>query len=60
MHSRCFGIMGGHGNFTFNLVVKRSAELGYIFLSLRLSITSMSSALLSVFLVCNRVVYKRK
>jgi hypothetical protein len=23
MHSRCFGIMGGHGNFAFNLVVKR-------------------------------------
>jgi hypothetical protein len=22
MHSRCFGIMGGHGNFAFNLVVK--------------------------------------
>jgi hypothetical protein len=32
----CFGIMGGHGNFAFDLVVKLSAELGYIFLSLRL------------------------
>jgi hypothetical protein len=31
MHSRCFGIMGGHGNFAFNLVVKLSVELGYIF-----------------------------
>jgi hypothetical protein len=48
MHSRCFGIMGGHGNFAFNLVVnkevkvltlplvKLSIELGYVFLSLRL------------------------
>jgi hypothetical protein len=36
MHSRCFGMMGSHGNFAFNLVVKLSVELGYIFLSLRL------------------------
>jgi hypothetical protein len=27
MHSRCFGIMGGHGNFAFNLVVKLFIEL---------------------------------
>jgi hypothetical protein len=32
MHSRCFGIMGSHENFTFNLIVKLSVE----FLSLRL------------------------
>jgi hypothetical protein len=31
MHSRCFGIMGGHGNFAFNLVVNLSVELGYVF-----------------------------
>jgi hypothetical protein len=36
MHSRCFGIMGGHRNFTFNLAVKVSVELGYTFRSLRL------------------------
>jgi hypothetical protein len=36
MHSRCFGIMGGHGDFAFNLVVKLSVELGYVSLSLRL------------------------
>jgi hypothetical protein len=36
MQSRCFGIMGGHGNFAFNLVVKLSVALGYVFLSLRL------------------------
>jgi hypothetical protein len=36
MHSRCFGIMEGHENFVFNLVVKLSVELGYSFLSLRL------------------------
>jgi hypothetical protein len=35
IHSRCFGIMGGHGNFAFNLVGSK-AELGYVFLSLRL------------------------
>jgi hypothetical protein len=35
-HSRCFDIMKGHGNFAFNLVVKLSVELGYVFLSLRL------------------------
>jgi hypothetical protein len=34
--SRCFGIMRGHGNFAFNLVVKLSVELDYVFLSLRL------------------------
>jgi hypothetical protein len=28
MHSRCFGIMGGHGNFVFNLVVKLSVDVG--------------------------------
>jgi hypothetical protein len=28
MHSRCFRIMGGHGNFAFNLVVKLSVALG--------------------------------
>jgi hypothetical protein len=33
---KCFGIMGDHGNFAFNLVVKLSLELGYVFLSLRL------------------------
>jgi hypothetical protein len=32
MHSRCFGIMGGHGNVAFNL----SVELRYGVLSLRL------------------------
>jgi hypothetical protein len=31
MHSTCFGIMGGHGNFVFNLVVKLFDELGYLF-----------------------------
>jgi hypothetical protein len=25
--------MGGHGNFAFNLVIKLSVELGYVFLS---------------------------
>jgi hypothetical protein len=34
MHSRCFGIKGGHENFVFNLVVKLSVELGYVFVSL--------------------------
>ncbi|CAH1366484.1 unnamed protein product [Tenebrio molitor] len=34
MHSPCFGIMGGHGNFAFNLVVKLFVELGYVFLIL--------------------------
>jgi hypothetical protein len=37
MHSRCFGIMGSYGNVAFNLVVKLSVELGYVFLSLRLA-----------------------
>jgi hypothetical protein len=36
MHSRCFVITGGHGNFAFNLIVILSVELGYAFLSLRL------------------------
>jgi hypothetical protein len=36
MHSRCFGIMESHRNLAFNLVVKLSVELGYVFLSLRL------------------------
>jgi hypothetical protein len=36
MHSRCFGIMGGHGNFVFNWIVKLSVELGYVFQSFRL------------------------
>jgi hypothetical protein len=36
MHSRCFDIMGGHGNFAINLVVKLAVELGYVFLRLRL------------------------
>jgi hypothetical protein len=36
MHSCCFGIMEGDGNFAFNLVAKLSVELGYVFLSLRL------------------------
>jgi hypothetical protein len=36
MDSCCFVIMGGHGNFAFNLVVKLSVELGYVFLSFRL------------------------
>jgi hypothetical protein len=31
MHSRCFGVKGGHGNFAFNLVVKLHVELGYVF-----------------------------
>jgi hypothetical protein len=35
IHSRCFGIMG-HGNIAYNLVVKVSVEVGYVFLSLRL------------------------
>jgi hypothetical protein len=30
MQSRCFGIMGGHGNFALNLVVKLSVALGYV------------------------------
>jgi hypothetical protein len=51
--------MGGHENFAFNFVVKLSVELGYNFLSLRFEVinsktASMSSALLSVLLVCNR------
>jgi hypothetical protein len=54
MHSRCFDIMGGHGNFAFNLVLKLSVELGYVFLSFKLQIASMTSALLSVLPVCNR------
>jgi hypothetical protein len=29
MHSRCFGIMRGHGNLVFNLTVKLFGELGY-------------------------------
>jgi hypothetical protein len=36
LQSRCFAIMRDHGNFAFNLVVKLSVELGYVFLSLRL------------------------
>jgi hypothetical protein len=36
IHSRCFGIMGSHRNFGFNLVIKVSVELGYVFLSLKL------------------------
>jgi hypothetical protein len=40
--------MGGNGNFAFNLVVKVSVELGYVFLSLRLKKASISSKLLSV------------
>jgi hypothetical protein len=36
MHPRYFGIMEGHGNFAFNLVVELSVKLSYIFLSLRL------------------------
>jgi hypothetical protein len=35
MHSRCFGILGAHGNVAFYLVIKLSVELGYVFLSLR-------------------------
>jgi hypoxanthine-guanine phosphoribosyltransferase len=34
MHSLCFGIMGGHGNFAFDLVVKLSLELGIGYVSL--------------------------
>jgi hypothetical protein len=52
--------MGGHGNFVFNLVVKLSVELGYVFLSLRLLTASMSSALLSVLLVCNRRIVRHR
>jgi hypothetical protein len=33
---RCFDIMGGHGKFAFNLVVKLSVQLSYVFLNLRL------------------------
>jgi hypothetical protein len=29
MHSRCFGLMGGHENFVFNLLVKLSVELDF-------------------------------
>jgi hypothetical protein len=58
MLSRCFGIMGGHGKFAFNLVVKLSVELGYVFLSFRLSIAPMFSALLSVLLDCNRTILR--
>jgi hypothetical protein len=55
MHSRGFGIMEGHENCAFNLVVKLFVELGYVFvLSLRLKTASMSSALLSNLLVCSR------
>jgi hypothetical protein len=36
MNLDCFDIMGGHGNFAFNLIVKLFVELGYVFLSLRL------------------------
>jgi hypothetical protein len=36
MHPRYFGIMGSHGNVAYNLVVKLSVELSYIFISLRL------------------------
>jgi hypothetical protein len=46
--------MRGHGNFAFNLIVKLSVELGYVFLILRLKMASMCSALLSVLLDCNR------
>jgi hypothetical protein len=46
--------MGGHENFAFNLAVKLSVELDYVFLSLGLQIASMSSALLSVLLVILR------
>jgi hypothetical protein len=60
MHSRCFGIMGGHGNFAFNLVVKLPVELELVFLSLRLLIASMSSAMLSVLLVCNRRILRHR
>jgi hypothetical protein len=42
IHSRCFGMMGGHGNFAFNLVVKLSGQLGYVFLSLRYLINSIN------------------
>jgi hypothetical protein len=28
IHSRCFGIVGGHGNFAFNFIVKLSVKLG--------------------------------
>jgi hypothetical protein len=33
MHSLCFGKMGGHGNFAFNLIVKLSVELLGIYFS---------------------------
>jgi hypothetical protein len=36
MQSRCFGIMGGDGNFAFNLVSSKTVKSGYDFLSLRL------------------------
>jgi hypothetical protein len=47
-------------NFAFNLVVKLSVELGYVFLSLRLSIAPMFSALLSVLLDCNRRILRHQ
>jgi hypothetical protein len=37
-----------------------SVELGYVFRSLRLQIASMSSALLSVLLVCNRRILRHR
>jgi hypothetical protein len=51
MHSRCFGIIEGHGNFAFNLVIK-CVEL--CFSNFEVINASMSSALLSVLLVCSR------
>jgi hypothetical protein len=52
--------MGGHGNFQFNLIVKLSVELGYVFLSLRLWAASVSGALLSDLLVCNGRVLRHR
>jgi hypothetical protein len=36
MNVKCRNVLGGHGNFAFNLVVNLSVELGHIFLNLRL------------------------
>jgi hypothetical protein len=60
MHSRCFVIKANHGNFAFNLVEKLSIELGYVFLSLRLQIASMSSALSLVLLICSRRILRHR
>jgi hypothetical protein len=42
VHSRCFGIMGGHGNF----VIELNIEIRLCFSKFEVKIASMSSALL--------------